>query len=192
MNGISFDGIYSFNGVHHDVSVDDIDGIDDLFKNIGDSIANVVDYTIQHDKFKTALAPVLHIGASYHLSRSITAGFLSRTTFWKNAVRQSFNMSVNVQPYSFVSFTAGATWQVKSNVYLGGGFMFLLGPLQFYLLSDYVPFRYSTLAIDDHDPIPFIPERQKSFTLRTGLNLVFGKHGYVNKPMLDKGKSSWN
>ena len=189
LNGITFDGTYSFSGMDYDVSVDDID---DLFSHLGDSIAGAIDYKIRHDKFKTALAPVFQAGASYQLSKSVSVGLLSRSVFWKNAVRQSFNASVYLQPYSFVSFTAGVTWQVKSNIYLGGGFMFLLGPLQFYLLTDYAPVRYSTLRFDDGDKIPFVPTRQKTFTMRTGVNLVFGRHGYVNKPMLDKGKSSWN
>jgi len=189
LNSISFDGNYKFNGVYFDVSSDD--KIKDLFKNLGDSIADAMNYTVKHDKFKTPLAPVFHAGASYQFTDAVSVGLLSRSVFWKNGIRQSFNTSVCLQPYSFAAVNVGATWQVKGNVYLGGGFMFLLGPLQFYLLVDNVPIFYSTLKIDDYQKISYLPERLKSFTMHLGLNLVFGRHGYVNKPMLDNGRNSW-
>lgn len=193
LNSVSFNGNYTFDGLHHDISTDD--DVDTILENLLDELADAVDYHVQNDKFKTPLAPAFHAGASYSLSRSVSAGFLSRTVFWKNAVRQSFNLSAYFQPFSFVSFNAGITYQVKGNAYLGGGLMFYLGPLplQFYILTDYLPVYYSTIQIgsDSDVRIPF-PERQKSITIRTGLNFVFGRHGYTNRPMLDKGKSSWN
>ena len=198
LTGLSSNDNYEFNGLNYDAS--DSKKINDLLKSLGDSILHDMDYDIQHDKFATILAPVLHVGGQYNLSKSLSFGLLSRTAFWKKAVRQSFNLSFCMQPYSFVSFNLGATYQVKGNAYLGGGFMFLMGPLQFYLLADYIPIYYSTLTINQErlgGDIPYfggipIPERQKSVTFRTGINLVFGRHGYTNKPMLDKGKSSWN
>ena len=194
LNSVSFNGNYSFDGIFYDVSSDD--DRDQILDDLLDELTDAVDYHLSDKKFRTPLAPVLNAGASYTLSRSVSAGFLSRTVFWKNAVRQSFNLSACLQPYSFVSFTAGLTYQVKGNVYFGGGLMFYFGPLplQFFILTDYAPVYYSTVKFGTAvtDPtIPF-PERQKSITVRTGLNLVFGRHGYTNKPMLDKGRSSWN
>jgi len=196
LNSISFDGKYKFNGLYYDLSKDD--GVKDLFQNLLDSITDVMNYKVMHNKFKTALPPVLHVGASYQLTESLSAGFLSRSVFWENCFRQSFNLSAYFQPYSFVAFNAGATWQMKSNVFLGGGLTFFLGPLQIYILADHIPVFYSTLTIDgnrlelsDTFPVP-IPERMKTVTVRAGLNLIFGKHGYTNKPMLEKRKNSWN
>ena len=189
LNGITYNGSYEFDGMDFDVAKDDNDF--DF-----DEIADAMNYEVNHDKFKTGLAPSLNLGASYMLTKAVSAGFTSRTVFWQNAVRQSFNMSLYVQPYSFVAFNAGATYQLKGNVYLGGGFMFLLGPLQFYLLGDYAPVYLSTVRFDTDketgSETKYIPLRQKSFTYRLGFNLIFGRHGYVDKPMLNKGKSSWN
>ena len=199
LNSLSSNDTYKFNGVNYDASKDE--KIKDMFKNLADSILHDIDYEVQNDKFRTPLAPVLYAGVTYDLNKSISAGFLSRTVFWQKGVRQSFNLSLNLQPYSFVSFNLGATYQVKGNLYLGGGFMFhFLRVFQFYFLADYIPVYYSTLTINDETlggDIPYfggvpIPERQKSVTVRTGINLIFGRHGYTNKPMLDKGKSSWN
>jgi len=195
LNSISFNGKYKFNGVYFDASGDD--DIGDLFSNLGDSIADAMNYVVKHNKFKTALPPVFHAGVTYHLSKSISAGFLSRSVFWQKGIRQSFNLSLNLQPYSFVAFNVNTTYQVKGNVYLGGGLMFFLGPLplQFYILTDYAPVYYSTFRTKDGDDlgekIPVL-ERQKSVTLRLGLNLVFGRHGYQNKPMFDKKNCIWN
>jgi len=189
LNSISFSGKYSFNGLDYDVSSDD--KIKDLFKSLGDSIADAMNYSVHKDKFKTPLPPVVHAGASYRLSNAVSVGFLSRSVFWENCFRQSFNTSLYLQPYSFVAMNMGVNYQVKGNVHLGGGFMFLLGPLQLYLLIDNVPVYYSTLQIDGNDKIS-VPERMKTITARTGLNFVFGRHGYVNRPMLDKRTSSWN
>ena len=199
LNGITFKGQYTFNGVHYDASKNE--KIKDLFKELGDSIADAMNYVVHHDKFKTMLPPVLNAGVAYDLSKSMSVGLLSHSVFWQKDFRQSFNASFNLQPYSFFSLNAGATWHVKDNVYLGGGFALLLGPVQLYLLVDNVPVRYSALTIDNkrlefdlfnkQHPIP-IPEQMKSITGRLGLNFVFGRHGYVNKPMLDKGRSSWN
>jgi hypothetical protein len=182
LNKLSFNSNSSFDRV----VTDDREMIIDLL----DSIANSIIYDVRHDKFKTALTPVLHAGVEYHLTKSVSFGLLSRSTFWKNDFRQSFNLSFNLQPYSFVSFNAGATYQVKGNFNLCGGFMFLLGPLQFHILVDNAPVYYSSF-IDGGDKYS-LPDRMKSFTERTGVNLIFGRHGYVNKPMLDRGKGSWN
>jgi len=190
LNSIPFEGKYLFNGIKYDVTSDE--NFKDVLKSLGDSIVDAMNYSVKDDKFKTMLTPVLYAGASYNLTQSVSVGLLSRTAFWKNSVRQSFNASVYLQPYSFVAMNLGATYQIKGNVSFGGGFTIFGGPLQFYLLVDNVPVYYSTISINDGDKIPYIPERLKTITLRAGLNLVFGKHGYINRPMLDKGKSSWN
>ena len=190
LNGITFNDTYSFKGVEFDVSKDET--FKDLFKSLLDSIADIMDYKVQHDRFKTALAPVFHTGATYQLSKSISVGLLSRSVFWRKGIRQSFNASFNLQPYSFFALNANATYQVKGNVYLGGGFtLFPLLPLQIYVLVDYAPVHYSTLRFNDVEKFS-VSERQKSVTVRAGLNIIFGKHGNKNKPMLDNVRSSWN
>ena len=200
LNSISFGGKYSFGGVDWDIIATEADEIKELFKSLGDSIVNAMDYSMKNDKFKTMLTPVFNAGASYKLTESVSLGFLSSTAFGKNGVRQNFNASVYLQPYSFVAMNAGINYQIKNFIHLSGGFTIFGGPLQFYLLVDNIPIYYSTLTVDGEKymisdkssiPVPF-PERLKTFTLRMGVNLVFGKHGYINKPMLDKGKSSWN
>jgi hypothetical protein len=193
LNSLTFDGNYSFKGIEYNVADDDAD---DALTSLGDSLKNSIDYHTTHNKFNTPLAPMLYIGGTYHLNKAVSVGLLSRSTFWKNGFRQNFNLSLYLQPYSFVAFNIGINQQIKGNTYLGAGFSLNLGPFQFYLLSDYIPIRYSTIRIHNGDElgneISFVPERQKSVIVRTGFNILFGQHGYQNKPMLDKGTSSWN
>ena len=200
MNGVKFNGRYTFDGFEFNTGADESlkDQSNKLGDEFGDNILDSLKFDTFRGKFITSPPPVLFAGASYNLTPALSLGLLSRTTFWKNGVRQSFNLSANLQPYSFVALTTGATWQVKGNVYLGGGLTFFVGPLQIYTLVDNVPAYYSTLTLNDkrvefneNFPLP-IPERLKTLTLRLGVNLVFGKHGYINKPMLNKGTSSWN
>ena len=194
VSGLEFDGKFTLDENTLDLNLADYlqdnKHLDRIIDAIVDDLPNALEFEPYNKNFVTSPPPVLYTGASYLLTQTITAGFLSRTSFWQNAIRQSFNLSLNLQPYSFVSFTTGATWQVKGNVYLGTGFSVFMGPLQLYLMSDFIPIRYSTLTVDDVF-VPFVPERQKTFTFRLGLNLVFGKHGYQNKPMLDSTGSSW-
>jgi hypothetical protein len=182
LGGLTFQGNYPFRGINYDASTDDGDG---PFDALVDSLETTIDYSgTEGKKFTTTLAPLLYVGGSYRLTPAISVSLLSRTAFWKKGVRQNFNLSLNLQPYSFVAFNIGINSQIKGNTYFGTGFSIYLGPLQFYLLSDYIPVRYSTVTINE-DKIPFVPMRQKEVTFRTGLNLVFGRKGYVNRPMLD-------
>jgi hypothetical protein len=182
LNGLSFGGRYAFNGVTYNTA----DESNEAFEGLADSLKAAIDYKTQHKSFTTSLPPVLYLGATCHLTNAISLGLLSRSTFWSKGYRQNFNLSLNLQPYSFVALNLGINQQIKGNTYFGGGFSLFLGPLQFYLLTDYIPVRYSTITFDNKDKIPFVPERQKEIIIRTGLNLVFGRSGYRNNPMLDR------
>lgn len=197
LNSMSFNGQYTFNGIHYDTSQDE--SMSDLIEALGDSIGESIDYALHHNKFKTPLPPVLHAAATYRLTPTLSAGLLSRTVFWKKGVRQSFHGSFNIQPYKAFAFNLGTTWQIKGGLGMEIGLTGFLGPLQIYVLADGIPVRYSKYTFassnDDgrkQDPLKIpIPDHLKTITLRVGFNLVFGKHGYINKPMLDDRKSSW-
>ena len=200
LSGVEYKGSYTYDAskITVDLSEDNLNFdelLDEVSEEIEKGLTEQMGLIDRVDKFRTSPPPVFYAGASYQLTRAVSASLLSRTTFWKSGVHQSFNLSVNLQPYSFVALTTGATLQVRGNTYLGGGFTFFLGPLQFYMLGDYIPAKITPVTLnvaDDSLEIPFLPMNQKTLTYRLGLNLVFGKHGYRDKPMLNKGASSWN
>ena len=192
-------GSFSFDGVEIDISKDEDIGkqMEGQFGNLFDDIMDGLDGTVNHDGFSTFLPTVVHLGATYQLTRRSTAGLLSRTVFYPSgSVRQSFNLSYYTPVIgNFLLFNTGLTYQINSTVYSNLGLIFNFGPLQFYTLFDYIPLHWARTTIDGEPLFDMdfpLPSHLNSFTARLGLNFTFGRHGFRNNPMLNKGKSSWN
>ena len=181
LNTLSFSGSYSFTGLDVDGSDEDLD---QAFEDLGDSLKTIIDYQTGHNKFSTGLTPEFYIGAQYQVSPAFTLGVLSRSMFQKYNFRQDFNFSANIQPYSFLAFNLNYSLRPGGGNGLGTGFSMLLGPLQLYMLADYIPTRYSTVYMDEEEFTMFPNARNVS--VKMGLNLIFGRHGYRDRPMLSK------
>jgi len=204
LSGITFPGgSFAFEGLEVDASQESStdDQIRDQLDKLLDDILDGLDGEIHNDKFSTFLPTVFHAAASYQLTRRSTVGLLSRTVFWQGSVRQSFNLSYYTPVIgNFLLFNTGLTYQINSTVYANLGLIFNFGPLQFYTLVDYIPFQWSRISIDGDPLLPNflgfdnfpLPAHGKSLALRFGLNFTFGRHGFRNNPMLDRGNSSWN
>jgi hypothetical protein len=182
LNQLSVNGNYDFEGINVDAS--NKDNLDDAMDEILDSLENVMVFDTKHNRFSTALTPHLYVGASYHLTPAVSFGLLSRSTFQKQNFRQDFSLSANLQPYSFVALNMNLSQRVQGSTFAGLGLTFLLGPLQFYILTDHLPLRYSEVEIDG-DKFP-ISKKMKDVTVMTGLNFVFGRHGYKDAPMINR------
>jgi hypothetical protein len=181
LNSLSFNGTYTFEGIN--VEGSDEDEIEQAFEDIADSIKTIIEYDVKHEKFSVPLSPLLYLGGSYRLIPAVSFGLLSRSVFQKHNFRQDFNISANLQPYNFVAFNLNYGISLNGGNGLGMGTSFLLGPLQLYVAADYVPMRYAEVTFDDGDSFPMV-YRQKDLNFRVGLNLVFGRHGYRDEPMI--------
>lgn len=179
LNTISFSGNYSFNGLDVDGGDDDLDAALELLE---DELKTLLDYKVTHDKFSTSLSPELYAGALYEVAPYFTAGFVSRSIFQKDNYRQDFNVSANLQPYSFVSVNLNYSLRPGGGDGLGTALSILLGPLQLYAAADYLPAQWA-LANMDGDEFPMFPNA-RNVTMKVGLNLIFGRHGYRDRPML--------
>ena len=181
LNALSFNGTYSFDGV----AVDDTDQnqIEQAYSDIGDSLKTVINYQVNHDKFSVPLSPSLYVGTSYQWTPSVSFGFLSRSLFQKYNFRQDFSLSTNIQPYSFVSLNVNYSKRIKGAGGLGTALAFLAGPLQLYLAADYIPMRYANVSFDNGESTA-VPYKHKDLNFRFGLNLIFGRNGYRDEPML--------
>jgi hypothetical protein len=181
LNSLSFNGTYAFDGI----AVDDTDEevIEQAFEDIGDSLKTVINYDVKHEKFSVPLSPSMYVGASYQWTPSVSFGFLSRSLFQKYNFRQDFSLSANLQPYSFVALNLNYSQRIKGAGGLGGALSFLAGPLQLYLAADYMPTRYANVSFDDGESMA-MPYKHKDLNFRFGLNLIFGRHGYRDEPML--------
>jgi hypothetical protein len=180
LNSLSFKGSYLFDGGKKEGFNDNLDT---LVNDILDSLETALSYDVKHDNFSVPITPSMLVGASYQFTPAVSFGLLSRSLFQKYNFRQDFNLSANIQPYSFVAFNLNYGKRINGGSGLGTGVSLLLGPLQFYLAGDYIPVRFNPVAIDDGDMVS-IPARHKDISLRFGLNLIFGRHGHQDKPML--------
>jgi hypothetical protein len=72
--------------------------------------------------------------------------------------------------------------ELNGSGYAGLGLGWYIGPLQFYFLTDHIPLQYSMLT-NDGDKFP-ISESLKDVNLMFGMNLIFGKKGFRNEPMI--------
>ncbi|MDG5800568.1 DUF5723 family protein [Marinilabiliaceae bacterium ANBcel2] len=180
LNSLSFNGEYRFDGLNVDGS--NKDDLDEAVDDIVDSIKTVIHYDTGHKSFNSSLTPSLYFGAEYNLTNSISFGALSRTVFQKYSTRQDFNLSANLQPYSFVALNLNYSVRVNGSNGMGTGLTFLAGPLQIYMLADYIPLKHATVYMDD-DEFTMFPEQQ-DFSFKFGLNFIFGRHGYSDEPML--------
>ena len=186
LNSMSADGSFLFEGM--EINDTDVD-FDEYFDELEEKFKTELDYKIGTKAFSNSLTPSLYVGASYQLTDAISAGFLSRSILQENGVRQNFNLSANVQPYSFVSFNVNLNQNVRGGTYAGMGLSLYLGALQIYVLTDYIPLRYSNYDITINgynERLKYLPTRAKEVTVMAGLNLVFGKKGFQNKPMLNR------
>lgn len=180
LNSLSFSGHYSFEGLEVDGS--NKDDLDEALEAIGDSLETVIDYSTGKESFSMSLVPGLYVGAQYDLTRSLSLGLLSRSLMQKQNFRQEFNLSANWQPYTFLALNANYGYRVKGGGGLGGGLSLLLGPLQFFAIADYLPTHYANVNFEG-DEFTMFPN-QRELSIKLGFNLIFGRHGYRNRPML--------
>lgn len=181
LNSLSFNGTYNFDGIK--VEGTDDDEIEQAFEDIGDSIKTIINYDVDHEKFSVPLTPSFYFGSSYQWTSSVSFGFLSQSVFQKHNFQQEFAVSANIQPYSFVSLNLNYRKRLNGGNGLGSAVSVFAGPLQFFLAADYIPMRYANISFDNGDSFS-MPHRQKDLNLRFGLNLIFGRHGYSDEPML--------
>lgn len=180
LNTISFNGNYEFDGLY--VNGSDEDMGDAAMDALEEDLKTIIDYDVSHKKFNTGLTPEFYAGALYEFTPSITMGVLARSMFQKHNFRQDFNFSANVQPYSFVSINLNYSVRPSGGNGLGTALSLLLGPLQIYAMADYIPTRYSTVNMDG-DEFTMFPYT-RNLSVKVGLNLIFGRHGYRDRPML--------
>ena len=182
LNHLSFNGSYGFDGISVDGT--DEDNFDQAFDDVVDSMETVIDYGVSHENFSVPLTPSLNVGASYQWTPSVSFGLLSQSRFQKYNLSQAFNLSANIQPYSFVALNLNYSNRLNGGSGLGTAVSFLLGPLQLFMAADYLPTQYANVSFDDGDSVA-IPHKQKDLSLRFGLNFIFGRHGFRNEPMIE-------
>jgi hypothetical protein len=158
------EGSFIYDGVELSLSDTSANFLNDLT----DSIKASLEFRGNDNSFKTYLSPKIYVGGRYFITRNLDVGLLSRIDFTPAGTQANVMLMANYRPISLLGISAsyrpfGGTAQT-----FGVGASLRLGPLNLYLVSDYIPTSYKKV-----NNIP-VPASQKYFNFRAGLNLVFG------------------
>jgi outer membrane protein OmpA-like peptidoglycan-associated protein len=128
-------------------------------------IENIEDYlnynTNLNSGYTSALAAKVYIGAEYGLIKNaLTFGALSKSTIINKTIIQDLTASINYLQVKW--FNASLSYSVLNGRFgtFGLGLGGRLGPLNMYLVSDYLPTHFTK---------QYIPYKSKAFNLQLGL-----------------------
>ena len=184
VTSLSVDNQFVFNGLN---MVDFFNGtktLDEIGKNMIDSLKNAFVITKSKSAFTTFLPFGISLGGSYNVTSKITLGFLSYSRVISKQIREAVTLSANVNLGNAFSASIGYTAANHQYDNLGAALAFRAGVAQFYLVSDRIPVQWDKIK-NDNSTVP-IPANWNMFNLRLGMNLVFGNKvkEKKDKPML--------
>lgn len=185
LNNIKSNSQFDFDGVYVDIAKinKDEDDARDVLEDELDTLNVKLSPTLNHKKFATGLNPNIYLNAEYRLNHYLTFNFLSHTKFFPKRVNQDFNLAANVNPYKPFSASLGFTLNTQGKFSSNLGFSVRGGFLQFYTMVDYAPYRYNKYNIDGNKFTA--PRNMTNLTISAGLNIIFGPHGFRDKPMIN-------
>ncbi len=171
------EGSYTFDGVELSLS----DTSSNFMGEISDSILNSIEFTGNADAFTNYLLPKIIVGGRYFITKKFDVGAIARIDFSDAGTFANLILLTNWRPSSMFSLSASYKPTGGTANTFGLGTSFSLGPINLYLVSDYIPTSYRMV-----NNVP-VPTSQKNFNFRVGINLVFGcnqrKRLMADKPM---------
>ncbi|CAG5085492.1 DUF5723 family protein [Parvicella tangerina] len=133
----------------------------DVLQSIQDSLAGEFGYSSNEESFTTPLFTRIYIGGNYQITEKIGVGVNWYSEFIHRRYRGALTLSGNAQVTNW--FRVGLNYSYYSRDYfnIGLGFAINGGPVQFYAISD------NLLGM-------FIPQANKNFHARFGINFLMG------------------
>jgi hypothetical protein len=175
----SIQGGTTFDGVHYKIPNDQ----DSTNVNYADSLKNSFTYTESANKYTTWVIPQFYGRVRYNLTRKTMLNASLSLERYK-AFRTAATIGITQKIGNVFSLLLTYTYQYRNFDNGGVGIVINPGPLQLYFVSDCVIRKYSY----DSDPFVVIPKNAKTFNLRVGLNLVFGRIRYPEKQTVPRQK----
>lgn len=129
----------------------------DLFNSINASMEDQLTY----DPYFHFLDPKLLLGASYHMSRTMSFNALFYNRFHRMKYQNGFTLSWLARPVKNLETSLSWSYMNRSFLNLGAGLAYGKSPLQLYLVTD------NLLA-------PLFPMSTKNVNLRFGINIHIG------------------
>jgi hypothetical protein len=173
VSSIKAKGQFVFSGLDMTEVINGDKTLDDLGKELLDSLKDAITVTVSNAPFNTWLAPGLTVGGSYNVTKNISFGLLSYTKFIGSQVRESLTLSTNLNLGNSFSLSLGYSLQNKRADNLGAGLAFRAGVFQFYAITDRIPIFWSRINTDGGSSV-VLPSNWNTVNLRLGMNLTFG------------------
>jgi hypothetical protein len=184
ITNLKADNRFEFSGLNMVDVVNGTKTIDEIGKDMVDSLKNAFVVTRSKSAYTTYLPFGVSVGGSYNLTKSFSVGLLSYTKFIGKGIREALTLSANLNIGNLFSTSVSYTAENHQYDNLGAGLAFRAGVMQFYILSDRIPVTWD--RIKDKSTNVIIPSNWNTFNLRLGVNVVFGNRvkEKSDKPMV--------
>ncbi|TAL76032.1 MAG: hypothetical protein EPN88_03140 [Bacteroidetes bacterium] len=164
---------FSFSGLNMLDVVNGTKTIDQLGKEMLDSLKNSFVVSDTKVPFTTFLPVGVTLGGSYGLTKSFSAGLVSYSRIIGKQFRESLTLSGNLNLRN--AFSTSFSYTIANHRFdnLGFGLAFRPGIFQFYMIADRIPVTWNKVKVDSKSTIP-LPASWNTINLRLGMNLAFG------------------
>ena len=160
-------GDFVYDGVQFDINDDSTK----YYKHYGEELEEMYKINDDPDKYSSALATKLNVGAEYSFWEDrVGVGLLSTTYFFRRTAWEEFVLSTNFRPCSFVSLSLSYNMFDGEWNNLNAGVNMNLGPVNLYASVDHIPLKYA--KIEDYK----VPSNTRFMRANVGLAFIFGSH----------------
>ena len=175
---------FKFSGLNMLDVINGTKTIDEVGKEMLDSLKNAFNVSNTKAPFTTYLPFGISLGGSYNVTKRFSVGLLSYSRIIGKQLREALTLSANLNLGN--AFSTSISYTAENHRYdnLGAGVAFRAGIIQFYLLSDRIPIMWNKIKNDKSNVM--VPANWNTINLRLGMNLVFGNRirEKNDKPML--------
>ena len=175
---------FKFSGLNMLDVINGTKTIDEVGKDMLDSLKNAFNVSNSKAPFTTYLPFGISLGGSYNVTKRFSVGLLSYSRIIGKQLREALTLSANLNLGN--AFSTSISYTAENHRYdnLGAGMAFRAGIIQFYLLSDRIPIMWNKIKNDKSNVM--VPANWNTINLRLGMNLVFGNRirEKNDKPMI--------
>lgn len=154
-----------FDGVEMQPNLEDLSA-DSIFEGIVDNIS----FKESRNTYTTSLATKIYAGGEYKFTKKLSAGLVGKLQKYPYNFEFSATASANYRMGKWGIISGSYSYSKRSFANIGGGYTIRIGPIQWYAVFDNLigPLLFTTST--------------KYFSVRSGVNLVFGRMDKKKKP----------
>lgn len=168
INNLTEEGQFIFNGFDLNGYTGNTDDVD-LLESLSDSIQENFIYNQNQDPYFALLPMRIYAAGRYQFSEKLYGGATFRADIHDLNIYPSLTLSMMYKPNQVISGLVSYSLMNRSFNNIGAGIVAGNNIVQFYFLSDVIPFRY---ARDDGSGL-ILPYSSRALNFHLGINLVF-------------------